>query len=142
MHPLARHGAAARKSRILAQKLRLLTRYPGDPAQLKTPGKREPATSSAGRERLPVDPATPSAGLGSGQIRADRRKNGPNGSANRTGCRTVWPANWAVRTPPRGPRIPPVGFRKKEGGGRAQVLNTNKKARSRRANHQLGSIRG
>jgi len=132
MHPLARHGAAARKSRILARKLRNLTRYPGDPARLKTPGKREPATSNADRERLPVDLATSSAGHGSP----------PNCSANRTRCRTDRTANWTVRTDPHGPRIPPVGLRRKEGGGRAQVLNTNKKARSRRANHQLGSIRG
>ena len=142
MHPLARHGAAARKSRILARKLRLLTRYSGDPTRNNPTGKREPVTSSAGRGPVPVDPATPSAGRGSGQIRADRRKNGPNCSANRARCRTVWPANWAVRTPPHGPRIPPVGLRSKEGGGRAQVLNTNKKARTGRANHQLGSIRG
>ena len=51
-------------------------------------------------------------------------------------------ANWTVRTDPHGPRIPPVGLRRKEGGGRAQVLNTNKKARSRRAKYQLGSIGG
>jgi len=135
MHPWARHGAAARKRRILARKCRFLTRYSGDPIRIADIRRLRdvckpalPVTSNAGRERPPVDLATTSAGRGSP----------PNCSANRTGCRWVWAANWAVRTDPHRPRIPPVGLRRKEGGGRAQVLNTNKKARAKAGQLSIG----